>query len=69
MKKLFCTLNFLKGGSSIATSPVLEESPDPRLWLLIIRIITMFAIIFYVCIVLIIFIYDMDNVYVCIVLK
>ena len=29
MKKLFCKLNFLKGGSSIATSPVLEESPDP----------------------------------------
>ena len=29
MKKLFCKLNFLKGGSSIATSQVLEESPDP----------------------------------------
>ena len=29
MKKLLCKLNFLKGGSSIATSQVLEESPDP----------------------------------------
>ena len=32
-------------GSSIATSTVLEESPDPRLYCLIIRIITMFAVI------------------------
>ena len=32
MKKLFCTLNVLKGGSSIATRPVLEESTDPRLF-------------------------------------
>ena len=31
-KNYSCTLNFLKGGSSIATSPVLEESPDPRLY-------------------------------------
>ena len=28
----FCTLNFLKGGSSIATSSVLEESRDPTLY-------------------------------------
>ena len=67
MKKLFCKLNFLKGGSSIATSPVLEESPDPTF---IINYTHYYHVCydFHVCIIQIIYICDMDNVYVCIVL-
>ena len=69
----FCIWHFLKGGSSIATSMVLEESPDRMLYYCITNYYILQIIIYYyhayndhyICIShLILSYFDMDIVYV-----